>query len=258
MRGWRAAWRWPRALSELAPARGSLTIALLCVVVFVAQRLAERVDWLQGHSFGQFFSYVFGLHWPLFAAGFFWQPVTYIFLHGSTTHLALNLSTLLLFGSGLEREIGHGRFWRLFLLSGVLGGLGWMAVDAAEPRLLELLSGLPGRLAGAIAGYLKAHQAAGRFGICVGASAGVFGLIGAFAAIFPKREVFVLLLVVPVRLRASRLALLLVIATLVELAINRGQVAYAAHLAGAFAGYLIGRRWAREWPPDEPPIGCIR
>jgi len=67
---------------------------------------------------------VFGLHWPLLRAGCFWQPVTYMFLHAGWMHLGLNMLTVLLFGSGLESEIGGRRFWRVFLWGGVLGGLG--------------------------------------------------------------------------------------------------------------------------------------
>jgi membrane associated rhomboid family serine protease len=44
-------------------------------------------------------------------------------------------------------------------------------------------------------------------------------------------------------LKARTLALLLMAITLVQLVVGWGQVAYAAHLVGGLAGYLLARRW---------------
>ncbi len=41
-------------------------------------------------------------------------------------HLGLNMLTVLLFGSGLESEIGGRQFWQVFLWGGVLADwAGW-------------------------------------------------------------------------------------------------------------------------------------
>ena len=72
----------------------------------------------------------------------------------------------------------------------------------------------------------------------------MFGLIGAYAALFPRREVYVLLLVVPVRMRASTLAWVLGLLTVAEAVFVQTQVAYAAHLAGGLAGFCYARRMA--------------
>jgi membrane associated rhomboid family serine protease len=80
----------------------------------------------------------------------------------------------------------------------------------------------------------------GVYGTCIGASGGVFALIGAYAALFPRRETVVLVLVFPVRMRARTLAVFLGLATIVEAVLLRSQIAYAAHLAGGIAGYVYG------------------
>ena len=228
----------------LAPA--ATTLAAVCFFVFLMQQAAARVEFVYGYSFGQALVSCFGLNWPLLRHGFFWQPLTYMFLHAGWAHLGLNLLTVLLFGSGLEREVGGARFWRLFLAGGVLGGLGWLAVTAALPYLPPMTS-----LTGWIPAGLRTWLGAGtgpsgslQSALCIGASGGVFGLIGAYAALFPRREVYVLLLVVPVRMRASTLAWVLGLLTVAEAVFVQTQVAYAAHLAGGLAGFLCARRMA--------------
>lgn len=230
--------------------RGALGLTFACVVIFAMQRVAARTELAAGQSFEELLVYCFGLHWPLLARGFFWQPFTYMFLHGSWLHLAMNMVTVLLFGSGLEEEIGTRKFLRVFVLSGVVGGLGWLALDWGDPLLAAWLRQLGHPWALWWARHLAPAYAALRFGKCIGASAGVFGLVGAYAALFPHRKV-VLLLGWPVTLQARTLAVLLVLVTVVELVVGRGQVAYAAHLAGGLAGYACGRRWLRaDGPPD--------
>jgi len=225
----------------LAFSSAAVTLAVLCVCFFLIQRVASGVDFFGGYSFGTLLTYCFGLHVPLLGRGFVWQPVTYLFLHGSWAHLGLNLLSVLLFGAGLEREVGSRRFWAVFLIGGALGGLGWAACDAAQPALAAVFPG--------VARALALRTTPGLYGTCIGASGGVFALIGAYAAWFPRRETVVLLFFFPVRMRARTLAIVLGLATIAEAALLRSQIAYAAHLAGGVAGYLYGlgllRRRAR-------------
>ena len=236
-------WLWSlRGLFFLAPAATALAVA--CLFVFLVQQTAARVEFVYGYTYGQALTAGFGLNWPLLSRGFLWQPVTYMFLHASWTHLTLNMLTVLLFGSGLEGEIGGRRFWRLFLTGGVVGGIGWLAVTAALPHLppLEVLTRW---MPQAVRHWLDAGGATGRTldsALCIGASGGVFALIGAYAALFPNRVVYILLIVIPVKLKARSLAWLLGVLTVAEAVFVQSQVAYAAHLAGCLTGYVYGVR----------------
>jgi membrane associated rhomboid family serine protease len=236
-------WR-VRAGIVLAPA--ARAVVLLCVAVFLVQQVAARTEFVRGYgySFGDCLTYCFGLHGPLLARGFIWQPVTYMFLHGSLLHLLLNMFTVLFFGSGLEMEVGSRRFWRILLLGGAVGGLGWVLADACEPRLLAWLANGPA-WGGMVTKVLHLHRVATGNGICIGASGGVFALIGAYAALFPRRETMVLMLFWPVTIRARTLAIVLGVVTVGEAIIGLGQVAYVAHLAGGVAGYVYGLRLRR-------------
>ncbi len=159
--------------------------------------------------------------------GMLWQPFTYMFLHASFLHLLFNMFTLYFLGPETERAMGSKHFLAMYLLSGLLGGLGWL--------------------------WLSPHSHA----LCVGASGAVFGILAAFATLYPRRRLTLLVFFVfPVTLMAWQLVAGLAFIEFV-LASNdpASGIAHTAHLAGAFAGFLyidqlfenttLRRLWAR-------------
>ncbi len=141
--------------------------------------------------------------------GFLWQPFTYLFLHGGLLHIVLNGLALYFIGPATERAMGTRQFLILFFLSGLLGGLGWALITDSNA-------------------------------FCIGASGAVFGILGAFAALYPNEPLTVLLFfVIPVTLPAWIWALILAGGELIAmLRPETGGIAYAAHLAGGLAGYV--------------------
>ena len=142
--------------------------------------------------------------------GFVWQPFTYMFLHAGFTHLIFNMFTLYFLGPETERAMGSKHFLAMYLLSGLLGGLAWLS-----------LSPYP-------------HAA------CVGASGAIFGILAAFATLYPRRQLTLLIFFVfPVTLMAWQLvAGLALIEFLLARADQATGIAHTAHFAGAFAGFL--------------------
>jgi membrane associated rhomboid family serine protease len=90
-------------------------------------------------------------------AGDWWRPFTAAFLHYGVVHLALNMISLLIFGSELERLLGRGRYLTVYLVS-IVGG-------AAAIQLL----GDP-------------------FGQVAGASTAIYGLMGAFGVVLVHQK----------------------------------------------------------------------
>src|SRR6187401_306977 len=78
-------------------------------------------------------------------------PLTSIFLHGSWDHLAGNMLYLWVFGDDIEDVLGPLRFALLYLVSGVCGALGYVAVD---PHATVALLGATGSVSGVIAATL--------------------------------------------------------------------------------------------------------
>ena len=210
-----------RGLWFYAPA--TCVLALICVVVFAAQCVLSGVEFQIGHPFAEPFTYLFGLHLPLLVEGFFWQPLTYAFLHGSPLHLALNMVGLVLFGAALESQLRTHRFLVLFFASAILGGIVWALGDG----LFWYFKDMP-------------------CGTCIGASGGVYGLIGAYTALYANRKLLVLIYFIPLRLRGKTLALVILLITAVDAWLGFTHTAYAAHFVGLVTGWILGRRLRRE------------
>ena len=155
--------------------------------------------------------------------GYLWQPFTYMFLHAGFMHLLFNMFTLHYLGPETERAMGSKHFLAMYLLSGFLGGLGWLWLSPDA----------------------YAH--------CVGASAAIYGILAAFATLYPRRPLMLIFFPVPVMAWKFVVGL-----ALFEFLLARNQssgIAHTAHLAGAFAGFLyidqlfesslLRRLWAR-------------
>ncbi|HUD82066.1 MAG TPA: rhomboid family intramembrane serine protease [Candidatus Saccharimonadales bacterium] len=162
-----------------------------------------------------------------------YQLITFQFLHGGVWHLLGNMIVLYFFGRAMEGMLGSRGMLKLYLASGTIGGLLQIALGFAFPNYF------------------------GREGV-VGASAGVFGLIAAFATHAPDEPITLLLFfVVPLTFPAKVLliaegaiALLGVIGPLIRVTIFDPGVAHAAHLGGMLTGIV----WIRMVMSPIPPF----
>jgi membrane associated rhomboid family serine protease len=138
-----------------------------------------------------------------------WQIVTYMFVHGSIGHILFNMLALLFFGLPLERRLGSSEFLVLYFVAGVGAGLATLAVN--------WYTGL-GNVAVA------------------GASGAVFGVLLAFATLFPDTRIL-LFWVLPVRAPIAVLVFTLLELFFLLRGTNTG-VAHLTHLAGLVFAYL--------------------
>ncbi len=156
--------------------------------------------------------------------GYLWQLLTFQFLHGGWLHLLLNCWAIYVFGRELEAALGRARFLTLYFSSGVIGGL------------VQALAGLV--VGGPFAGSV------------VGASAGAFGLVAAFAVLYPERPLMMLLFfIIPVSMRAKFLLLFSGLLAVAGILFPTDNIAHAAHLGGMLTGILFVRFAAQwQWP----------
>ena len=155
--------------------------------------------------------------WPLGHGFWPWQVVTYGFLHFDFNHLFFNMLGLWMFGGELEQVWGQKRFVVFFFASVIAAALTQLLVNAV------LGSGAP----------------------TVGASGGLFGLLLAFAMIFPNR-IILLFFVIPMKAKVfvavfGALELFLGVA-------GRDGIAHFAHLGGMLGGWLMIRYWRGQAP----------
>jgi membrane associated rhomboid family serine protease len=124
-----------------------LTISLVAanIIVFVLQQTFFN------------FTEIFSLTPIMTFNGFFWQFITYMFLHGSLQHLFLNMIGLFMFGAVVEQVLGWRRYLMVYILSGLGSALLYIALTGVSSTVMML-----------------------------GASGAVFGVLTAYAFKFPK------------------------------------------------------------------------
>jgi len=210
--------------------RRSATVGLLVANAVAFLLECVRYSYPPRFPLGDYFA----LSWYGLTHGYVWQLVTFQFLHGGLLHLLFNCWAIYIFGKEVEEALGVKKFLTLYFTSGIIGGLvqalaGGLAVRFGNPTWIT-------------------HLAAPT----VGASAGAFGLLAAFAMMFPERRLMLLLFfVLPVSLRAKFLLLFSGLLALFGLLFPAGNMADAAHLGGMLTGILFVRyalNWDWHWP----------
>ncbi len=145
-----------------------------------------------------------------------WQLVSYGFLHGSFTHIFLNMYALWLFGVGLENRWGSKKFAIYYLVCVIGAGL------------TQLLY----------------QDITANYAFTIGASGGVFGVLLAFGLFFPNQVL--LLLIPPIPIKAKWLV---IIYGGIELVFGvtgtEDGVAHFAHLGGMLFGFLLIIYWMK-------------
>ena len=134
-----------------------------------------------------------------------WQLVTYMFLHGGILHLFFNMLMLWMFGNVIEAQWGAREFVKYYFLCGLGAALvsiafGW---DSSIPT--------------------------------IGASGAIFGLLVAFAMIFPDAVVYVWFFI---PMRARTMAIVFGVLELMMTMGHRPGIAGFAHIGGMLTGYI--------------------
>ena len=146
----------------------------------------------------------------------FYRFITYMFVHsrGEILHIVGNMLLVYFAGKRVLSLLGPRHFLLIYFLGGILGAIAQLAVED---------------------NYL------------IGASAGAFALLCAFATLMPEMELLMLLyFVIPLRLRAKFLALGIVGISVLILLVNfalgiNSNIAHVAHLGGALLGWYYVR-----------------
>ena len=164
-------------------------------------------------TFPNILEYYLGLH--AFQSSNFnlYQVITYSFLHADISHLIFNMFPVFMFGRVLENTWGSKRFLNYYLLT---------AIGAAIVQLIV-----------------------GGFGLTIGASGGVFGLLVGFGMLFPNTRLFLLFPPIPIKAKYFVIgySILELFAGIRSAAGD--NVAHFAHLGGALFGFLIIKYWQK-------------
>lgn len=178
------------------------TIIALNTIVFTLQLLCIKVFGIDlRENLGMSTDIVVTIKQP-------WRIFTYMFLHSTADifHYIFNMLWLWWMGRPVEERIGPRSFLTVYLGAGLIGALINIILSfAADPVNV------------------------------IGASGAVFGIMVAFAMLFPKTPIMLFLLP-PIEAR-------FIVAGLIAIDIiflnSGGQVARLVHLGGALGGYLL-------------------
>ncbi len=172
-------------------------IILLNVLVYIATKFYPQLSSYLGLSVAGTVGH-----------GFWFEPVTYMFTHGSLTHILLNMLGLLFFGTAVERTLGSPEFCLLYFFCGIVGGL-----------LSLLLYWVTGSY----------------YSILIGASGAIYSVLLVYAVLFP-RSIISIWGIIPVPA-----PLLIIIYTVIEIGsqfFTVSNVAHYAHLFGFALAWL--------------------
>jgi len=182
--------------------RVTFYIIIITIIVYIMQLVF-------GMGFTELFSLV-----PVDAlSGYIWQFITYMFLHdpSSPVHIMANMVIFLIFGLGAEAALG----WRKFIFVYIVSGIGSAVLHVALTGVSTIL--------------------------LLGASGAVFGVLAAYAVLYPRSWVWI-----PPGIPLPAIAAIAILA-LIELAFGffglQEGVANFGHLGGIITGVAIMLYW---------------
>ena len=176
-------------------------------IVFLSQLLIKGLPVLEYLS-------LWGVHTGNFRP---YQLFTYMFAHFDGGHIFFNMIGLVFFGPILENLWGSMRFLAFYLICGIGAGIFNIVMDM--------------------------YVGGGSFGLMMGASGAVYGVMTAFGVLFPNMEIQ--LLIPPISIRAKYLVIFFGVVALYS-AFNRSpgdNTAHFAHLGGIAIALIQLQFW---------------
>ncbi|WP_035667799.1 rhomboid family intramembrane serine protease [Flavobacterium sp. 83] len=194
-----------------------------------------------------------------------WQPISHMFMHGGFMHIFFNMFALYSFGSALESIWGSKKFLFFYISCGLGAALlhtginyyyyqdGMNTLMGQGFSKMEILAVLNGKGNDQIVPILNSpgfqNFVSAYFGTVVGASGAIYGVIVAFAFMFPNAELALMFIPVPIKAKYFVPGLVLVDLYLgvsgKSIFGGGGGIAHFAHVGGALFGFLIMWYWKK-------------
>ena len=176
-------------------------------LIFLATYLIPKVNTLLG-TYGQLF-------WVGSPNFHIYQFVSYMFLHGSFSHLFFNMFALWMFGRTLEYELGTKRFLIYYFVCGIGAALFQIAVAwAASEYYFTML----------------------------GASGATMGLLMAFGVMHPNNQIFIFPFPMPIKAKWFVIGYI-ILEVLQGWGVSGDGIAHFAHVGGMLWGWALLQYW---------------
>lgn len=230
-------------LSNLPPVVKNLLI--INVVCFIGSAIFPQA------------SRLFGVYYPDSPFFQIWQVITYMFMHGGFGHIFFNMFSLVMFGPIIEQVLGSKRFINFYLICGIGALVLQYGVQAFE---VYQIMGTPfaksqlvpydfDTLRGFIPQNPEQYTIGDRSTIfnvysipMVGASGAIYGLLLAFAYLFPNMSLYLFFIPVPIKAKYF-IPVLILIEIYLGFSNHGGSIAHLAHVGGALFAYILLKVW---------------
>lgn len=137
------------------------------------------------------------------------QIITHMFMHGSEWHLLFNMLGLYFLGPLVETSLGPKRFFILYMSCGLFASIAQMVFSG---------------------------------GMMVGASGATYGVLVAFATMFPNIKLMLLFPPIPIKAKYMAIGLIL-LGLYYGFTGSQAGIGHFAHIGGALLGFLMIRFW---------------
>jgi membrane associated rhomboid family serine protease len=213
-------------------------------------------------SLGEVVYDLFALHYPSNSKFQYWQPLTHMFMHGDLSHIFFNMFGLYMFGTPIEQMWGRNKFIFFYLstgfgaaalqlllyycqISSISNLLLAEGLNASEVSRFFLTSDLSYALVDRIGRAELVSGLSAFNGVMVGASGALYGVLVAFAFLFPNARL--MLLFPPIPVKAKVLVPLLILGDLFFgfTSYSIGPIAHFAHVGGAITGLIMMWYWKK-------------
>lgn len=202
-------------------------LIIINVIIYLAMMVNEN-----------FMVTTFALFYPASPHFKIWQIVTHMFMHGGFFHLFFNMYTLLIFGSVVERMIGERKFLIFFFVCGLGAALLHTGVEYLQAQ--SYMAAMAKGESGAVAAYSALKMTP-----TVGASGAIYGVLIAYAMLFPESKMT--LLFPPVTLSAKWMVIVFAVIEITTGVTGFASgIAHFAHLGGMLFGWLMIRYWRKQ------------
>lgn len=202
-----------------------------------------------------------------------WQLITHMFMHASMGHIFFNMFALWMFGSVMEQSIGQKKFLFLYFSAG-LGAAALQLIFSYynfEMGVKELVgAGMsPDQIQDLIHNAYSQMSSGGKYSVhipenidgsavksmlgsymtpMVGASGAIFGVLAAFAIIYPNLPLYIIFVPIPIKAKylIGGYFVLEVFSGVTNVGIlGPSNTAHWAHVGGAVFGFIMMWYWKK-------------
>ena len=184
-------------------------------------------------------------------------------MHGDTTHILFNMFGLWMFGGTLAQMWGRNKFLFFYLSTGLGAaalqlGINYFQISTIMGQLVEagysataltetLQSGQYNTAWSNVISQTELSQLLTSFNMSmVGASGALYGILVAFAFLFPNTELMIIFLPIPIKAKYFVPILLASDLFFGFSSYSLGPIAHFAHLGGAVTGYIMMWYWKKQ------------